>query len=234
MRLGLRKPAERIAPVHTDPIEQAAGPAGTHCSRSARTHCTPVHQIATRKPPALVPAPRAWAVMGGGRCFNAVGTAFIVGFYLVTSLVYFREQIQRSSYFAQPPQHTALLLVSKARPAVHMTPSALAVPVVDGWGAARLLAQQPIHLVAAGMPAAGDTWQFNVLRIILEEALSTYGVQGPVLTAVLHGKDKSSPEQQKQCRAGRCIIIIISSSITIVIAPITTPIAVDDILVIIY
>ena len=144
--------------------------------------------------------------MGGGRCLNAVGTAFIVGFYLVTSLVYFRDQIQRSSYFAQlqPPQHTAPLLLSKARPAVHMTPSALAVPVVDGWGAARLLAQQPIHLVAAGMPAAGDTWQFNVLRIILEEALSTYGVQGPVLTAVLHGKDKSSPEQQKQCRAGRC------------------------------
>ena len=141
--------------------------------------------------------------MGGGRCLNAVGTAFIVGFYLVTSLVYFRDQIQRSSYFAQQ-QPIALLQLSKARPVVHMTPSALAVPVVDGWGAARLLAQQPIHLVAAGMPAAGDTWQFNVLRIILEEALSTYGVQGPVLTAVLHGKDKSSPAQQKQCRAGRC------------------------------
>ena len=46
--------------------------------------------------------------MGGGRCVNAVGTVFIVGFYLVTTLVYFREQIQRSSYFAllQPPQHT--------------------------------------------------------------------------------------------------------------------------------
>ena len=44
--------------------------------------------------------------MGGGRCVNAVGTVFIVGFYLVTTLVYFREQIQRSSYFAlqQPPQ----------------------------------------------------------------------------------------------------------------------------------
>ena len=125
--------------------------------------------------------------MGGGRCVNAVGTVFIVGFYLVTTLVYFREQIQRSSYFAllQPPQHAPLLQLSKARPAVHMTPSALAVPVVDGWGAARLLAQQPIHLVAAGMPAAGETWQFNVLRIILEEALITYGVQGPVLTAVL-------------------------------------------------
>ena len=97
--------------------------------------------------------------MSGGRCLNAVGTAFIVGFYLVTSLVYFRDQIQRSSYFTLlQPQHTAPLLLSATRPAVHMTPSALAVPVVDGWGAARLLARQPILLVAAGMPAAGDTW----------------------------------------------------------------------------
>ena len=147
--------------------------------------------------------------MSGGRCLNAVGTTFIVGFYLVTSLVYFRDQIQRSSYFTLlQPQHTAPLLLSATRPAVHMTPSALAVPVVDGWGAARLLARQPILLVAAGMPAAGDTWQFNVLRIILEEALSTYGVQGPVLTAVLHGSGKSSPEQQRQCRAGRYYVAL--------------------------
>lgn len=155
------------------------------------------------------------------RCLNAFGVLFLFCFYLVTTLFYFRDQIRRSSYFTllqEQHPHTAPTLASVAVASVagavataaasHVQPSAPTVQVVDGWGAARVLAQQPILLVAAGLPNGGDQWQFNVLRIIMEEALRTYGVSAPVHTAVLHGDGASPVQQQTQCRAAKYCVLL--------------------------
>ena len=156
------------------------------------------------------------------KCLNTFGTLFIFCFYLVTTLVYFRDQIRRSSYFTmlqeQHPHTAAPTLVSAAVASVagavataaasHVQPSAPVVQVVDGWGAARVLAQQPILLVAAGLPNGGDQWQFNVLRIIMEEAMRTYAVNQQVHTAVLSGDGASPVQQQTACRQAKYCVLL--------------------------
>ena len=49
-------------------------------------------------------------------------------------------------------------------------PAVIANEGVPAWGAARMRARQPIHLLTYGLPASGELWLHNALVTILEEA----------------------------------------------------------------
>ena len=53
------------------------------------------------------------------------------------------------------------------------------------WAAQRLRHHEPLRLLVAGMPHSGSEWLFQLLIILLEEAVKAVGQVVPVLSAVV-------------------------------------------------
>ena len=66
------------------------------------------------------------------------------------------------------------------------TATAAPAPEEPRWAAQRLKHREPLRLLVAGMPHSGSEWLFQMLIILLEEALKAIGQQGvQVLSATV-------------------------------------------------
>ena len=153
--------------------------------------------------------------MDAQRVLCSPAALFLFLFYLLVYLVYFCERIQGSSHFTTiAPAHrtlTALLTRSMSeldpileeakeklfsndvlhalvpQPPSRQAATATAAPTPEEprWAAQRLRHHEPLRLLVAGMPHSGSEWLFQLLIILLEEAVKAVGQVVPVLSAVV-------------------------------------------------
>ena len=64
------------------------------------------------------------------------------------------------------------------------------------WAAQRLRHREPLRLLVAGMPHSGSEWLFQLLIILLEEAVKAVGQVVPVLSAVVPANTTPAKERR--------------------------------------
>ena len=64
------------------------------------------------------------------------------------------------------------------------------------WAAQRLRHREPLRLLVAGMPHSGSEWLFQLLIILLEEAVKAVGQVVPVLSAVIPANTTPAKERR--------------------------------------
>ena len=69
-------------------------------------------------------------------------------------------------------------------------------PEEPRWAAQRLRHREPLRLLVAGMPHSGSEWLFQVLIILLEEAVKAVGQVVPVLSAVVLASTTPTKERR--------------------------------------
>ena len=164
--------------------------------------------------------------MDAQRVLCSPAALFLFLFYLLVYLVYFCERIQGSSHFTTiAPAHrtlTALLTRSMSeldpileeakeklfsndvlhalvpQPPSRQAATATAAPTPEEprWAAQRLRHHEPLRLLVAGMPHSGSEWLFQLLIILLEEAVKAVGQVVPVLSAVIPANTTPAKERR--------------------------------------
>ena len=76
------------------------------------------------------------------------------------------------------------------------TATAAPAPEEPRWAAQRLRRREPLRLLVAGLPHSGSEWLFQMLIILLEEAVKAVGQVVPVLSAVVPASTTPTKERR--------------------------------------
>ena len=87
------------------------------------------------------------------------------------------------------------------------TATAAPAPEEPRWAAQRLRRREPLRLLVAGLPHSGSEWLFQMLIILLEEAVKAVGQVVPVLSAVV----PASTTPTKERRAALQLLLALAS-----------------------